>query len=89
MGPDGIRVNLIAGGAIYPLGPEAKDIPRDKGDAEVSLRETPLGRMANPEDIAGVAAFLACADSAYMTGAVLTLDGGRTTITPGTGLHLA
>ena len=38
----------------------------------------PLGRFGEPEEIAGVAAFLASDDSSYMQGAVITADGGWT-----------
>ena len=85
----GIRVNLVAGAAILPHGPEA---PLDRGafvDSAVAMRDTPLARLARPADVAGVVSFLAGPDSAYVTGTVVTLDGGRTAITPGTGLNLA
>jgi NAD(P)-dependent dehydrogenase (short-subunit alcohol dehydrogenase family) len=41
---------------------------------------TPLGRMGQPDDIAGVVAFLASDAAKFMTGAVLTADGGFSVI---------
>lgn len=72
----GIRVNCVARAAVagHPSGP----VP------EALLRATPLGRAAEPREIASVVAFLASADSTYITGAVLTVDGGRSGVTPGT-----
>jgi NAD(P)-dependent dehydrogenase (short-subunit alcohol dehydrogenase family) len=86
-GDKGIRVNYIAGAAISPAGPEAP--PNTRGPiwrAEEALEATPLARVATPDDIAGAALFLASSDSGYVTGSVLTVDGGRSTITPGTAL---
>ncbi len=42
--------------------------------------ETPMGRLAEPDDIAGAAYFLASADAAYVTGIALPVDGGYTAI---------
>ena len=38
---------------------------------------TPLGRLAQPDEIAGVAAFLASEDAGYVTGETIYVDGGR------------
>jgi NAD(P)-dependent dehydrogenase (short-subunit alcohol dehydrogenase family) len=83
-GPDGIRVNLIAGAAIHSLGREAKPLRGETYDEPAAMRSTPLGRRARPEEFAGIALFLASSDSSYVTGSVITADGGRTAITPGT-----
>jgi NAD(P)-dependent dehydrogenase (short-subunit alcohol dehydrogenase family) len=80
----GIRVNLVAGAAIMPQGPEAPVRSGPPLDVGSVARHTPLGRTATPEDVAGTVAFLASTDAAYVTGTVVTLDGGRTAITPGT-----
>jgi len=42
-------------------------------------QKIPLGRHAKPEEIAGLFAYLASDDAAYMTGQVITYDGGETT----------
>lgn len=82
---DGIRVNLVAGAAIVPEGPEARSRTNSMLDPQAVIRETPLARTADPRDVAATVAFLASSDAAYVTGSVVTLDGGRTAITPGTG----
>jgi NAD(P)-dependent dehydrogenase (short-subunit alcohol dehydrogenase family) len=87
-GPQGIRVNCIAGAAISPAEPDAR--PSHRGpmwNPAQALRATPLGRTATPADIANTALFLASSESSYLTGEILTVDGGRTAITPGTGLE--
>lgn len=87
LGRTGIRVNCIAGAGISPEPPGVTPSSgRAMWDFAAALHATPLGRVAAPADVAGCVAFLACDDSAYVTGAILTMDGGRTAITPGTAL---
>jgi NAD(P)-dependent dehydrogenase (short-subunit alcohol dehydrogenase family) len=50
---------------------------------EVTLL-TPLRRLGTPEEVARGTRFLACDDASFVTGAVLTIDGGRTALTAGT-----
>lgn len=69
----GVRSNVIRPGLIHT---EAFDaMPRDFFESQVPL--IPLGRIGRPEDIAQAAAFL-CSDAAnFITGSVLTVDGGE------------
>lgn len=76
LGPHGITVNAIAPGAIET------DINRsllsDKPRLDALLKKIPLGRMGTPDDVAGIAAFLASADADYVTGSTYFVDGGLT-----------
>lgn len=74
LGPYGITCNSILPGTILT------DINRDHyRDQELLARDTsrvPLGRLGEPDDIAGVAAFLASDDARYINGADILVDGG-------------
>jgi NAD(P)-dependent dehydrogenase (short-subunit alcohol dehydrogenase family) len=72
----GIRVNAIGPGTI--LTELAKNAVMGSPEARRTiLSRTPLGRCGEPEEIAGIAAFLASDDASYMTGQTLYADGGR------------
>ncbi len=73
LGARGIRVNAVAP-AITRTDMTA-DIPQLHLDHERAL--TPLGRLAEPDDIADVVAFLASNDARWVTGRTLLTDGGR------------
>ncbi len=83
LAPRGIRVNAIAPGTVYTPLMEPMLTARGGGDLEKGLAMTvakyPIGRLGNPEDIAAAALFLASDEAAFVTGAVLTADGGMTT----------
>ena len=72
LAPSGIRVNCVAPGVIRTdmveqLGEETMDALRE---------QTPIGRLGTPEDIAAAVAFLASENASFITGQVLTADGG-------------
>ena len=72
LGSRSITVNVIA------PGPVATDMTAALGADRLAelTAAVPLARMAEPDEIAGVAAFLASADAGYITGAVIPVDGG-------------
>ena len=72
LGRKGIRVNAVAPGFI--LTPMTEKVPPKVLD--MMTEKTPLGRLGTPEDVANAYAFLASDEAAYITGAVLSVDGG-------------
>jgi glucose 1-dehydrogenase len=74
LGPYNITVNNIAPGAVST--PINTKLMADKPELNSLLANIPLGRMATPEEIAGLALFLASDDGAYCTGSTFTIDGG-------------
>jgi NAD(P)-dependent dehydrogenase (short-subunit alcohol dehydrogenase family) len=75
---EGIRVNgVLPGITETAMNHWWMDDPRQRAEIEASI---PVGRAARPEEIAGVAAFLASADASYVTGALWTVDGGLTAV---------
>ena len=73
---DGITVNAIAPGPFESrMMAFALDDPQSRATVEQSI---PLGRIGRPDDMAGTAVFLASRAGAYLTGAVIPVDGGRT-----------
>lgn len=72
LAPSGIRVNAVAPGCIET------DMVRSLGQdtRDMLVDATPMNRLGTPEDIAGVVSFLASDKAAFMTGQILTADGG-------------
>ena len=75
---DGIRVNGVLPGLTRT--PMNDWWLGDAEREEEALRAVPLGRIAEPEEIAAVIAFLASDDASYVTGAVWAVDGGLTAV---------
>lgn len=74
LGPYGITCNSILPGTILTdINRTYYDVP---GQRESDVSRIPLGRLGSPEDIAGVVAFLASDDAAYVNGADILVDGG-------------
>lgn len=74
LGPLGITINNVAPGAIVT--PINKALLTDKAKLDSLLPKIPLGRLGTPEDVAGLVAFLASDDAAYVTGSTFVVDGG-------------
>lgn len=77
-GPDNIRVNAIVPGTTdTPMNTvELSDPKRRQHYADIA----PARRLGTPEDLAGIAVFLACEDSSYCIGGIFTVDGGLTAV---------
>jgi len=65
IGPGSIRTDMLAGTL------------QDKAAMTRALSRTPLGRVGEPEEVAGVATFLASDDSSYVSGQIIYVDGAR------------
>jgi len=74
LAPYSITINSIAPGAIET--PINKALLNDKTKLNSLLENIPLGRLGQPQDVSGVAVFLASSDSDYMTGTTVFVDGG-------------
>ena len=73
LGPFGIRVNCVAPGLVYPT--EASQNTKEN-IKEMIISQTPLRRIACPDDIAGAVLFLASDWSKFITGQTIYVDGG-------------
>ncbi len=77
LAPENIRVNVICPGSIMFEGTKAL-FYADKEKAEAMLSHIPQHRPGKPEDVAYMALFLASDEAEYVTGSVMTVDGGWT-----------
>ncbi|HWV48919.1 MAG TPA: SDR family oxidoreductase, partial [Microbacterium sp.] len=87
-GPDGVRANAVCPGWVRtPMADEEMDEfaaaagLRDRASAYAEVtRDVPLARPAEPAEIADVVRFLASPSASYITGAVIPIDGGATSV---------
>lgn len=73
LGPLGLRVNTVAPGLVQ--GTRASDHTPESVREQI-LRQTPMGRMATPADVAGAVCLLASPQAGFVTGQMLHVDGG-------------
>ena len=74
LGSRGIRANVVAPGYVAT---QLTDVLPEEA-TRTMVEQTPLGRIADPEEIAGAVRFLASDEASFITGAALVVDGGLT-----------
>ncbi|WP_293447046.1 SDR family oxidoreductase [Planktotalea sp.] len=81
LAPERIRVNAVAFGSV--MSSSLKETLKDHTDYREKIEDrTPLGRIAAPHELAEAVQYLASEASSFMTGQILTVDGGRTLLDP-------
>ena len=81
LAPKGIRVNAVAFGSVMSASLQA--MLKENPDYRVAITEgTPMHRIAAASELAETVQFLASDAAAFMTGQIVTLDGGRSLIDP-------
>ncbi|MBU2868143.1 SDR family NAD(P)-dependent oxidoreductase [Pacificibacter marinus] len=81
MAPHGIRVNAVAFGSVMSASLQDMLATHEEFRNEI-IDKTPLGRIASATEVAETVQYLASEGSGFMTGQILTVDGGRTLVDP-------
>lgn len=81
LAPNRIRVNAVAIGSV--MSASLKTLLKDNREYRLDIeKHTPLGRIASPTELVDAVQYLAADGSSFMTGQILTVDGGRTLLDP-------
>ena len=81
LAPNRIRVNAVAFGSV--MSASLKGALKEHGDYREDIEHhTPLGRIAAPGEVAEATQFLASEGAGFVTGQIITVDGGRTLLDP-------
>ncbi|MCT4556592.1 MAG: SDR family oxidoreductase [Pelagimonas sp.] len=81
LAPHRIRVNAVAMGSV--MSSSLKETLKEHRDYRSDIEgHTPLGRVASPNELSEAVHFLACEGAGFVTGQILTVDGGRTLLDP-------
>ncbi|SMX45029.1 SDR family NAD(P)-dependent oxidoreductase [Actibacterium lipolyticum] len=81
LAPERIRVNAVAFGSV--LSASLKSTLKEHSDYRADIKDhTPLSRIAKASEVAEAVQFLASEGSSFMTGQIMTVDGGRTLLDP-------
>lgn len=81
LAPHRIRVNAVAFGSV--LSASLQNALKENSDYRSDIKDhTPMARIAKPSEVAEAAQFLASDSSSFITGQIMTVDGGRTLIDP-------
>ncbi|SIO16029.1 SDR family NAD(P)-dependent oxidoreductase [Vannielia litorea] len=81
LAPERIRVNAVSFGSVLTTSLN-RAVNENEGYREDIIGHTPMGRIAQPNEVAEVVQFLASESAGFITGQIVTMDGGRTLLDP-------
>ena len=74
---NGIRVNSVNPGVIETPMHEATGFPKELLDRSMAMHKDIIGRNGEPEEVANAIVFLASKEASFITGSILSVDGGK------------